>query len=340
MRPWQTFEVSEAMAEGLARKLEAKEDIFSFRSDPLLASLVSCLGLQFELGKPEQDRASFFLGVDLTEAAANPWRTEIIALGEHLGLRAWIPAREELAPIHEDLRLILHPLSMENGRLSQLVIFPMQVAEAYSARGIELVVVREWALSAFLSRSRNLNYQKTNKEEIESHITLTQLRLMRARQLAFTGTHDLGDHLLGGHSEGIAASDALLADIEMVFAKVFAPGAKRRRSALVVSYLIAVLLDDLVQPQWYGSAGHTLVARRALALLEVLERRDDIPAIFLPQSFHALIAKLRGRNASLADLERAFLLFSLELQGKSAGQQEQERAVPAGAALGAAVELG
>jgi hypothetical protein len=315
MRPWQKFEVSEAMAQGLARKLETKEEIFSFRSDPLLASLVSCLGLQFELGKPEQDRASFFLGVDLANTAGNPWKSEIIALGDQLGLRAWIPGREELAPLHEDFRLLLHPLSMVNGRLAQLVIFPMQVAEAYGARGIELVVVRDWALTAFLSRNRNLNYQKTNKEEIEGHITLTQLQLMRNRQLAFTGTHDLGDHLLGGYSDGIGASDALRADIEHVYAKVFNGGGPPRRSALVVSYLIAVLLDDLVQPQWYASPGHALVARRALALMEVLEMRADIPEIFLPQSFHVLVELLRGR-APFSELERGFLRFGIDLQAQ------------------------
>lgn len=323
MGPWQKFEVSDELIAGLARKLEAKEEIFSFRSEPLLASLISCLGLQFELGKKEQDRASFLLGVDLEKlpGGANPWRTEIIALGDQIGLRAWVPGREELAPLHEDFRLILHPLSMQNGRLSQLVIFPMQVAQAYEARGIELVVVRDWALSAFLSRSRNLNYQKTNREEIEQNIALLQMKLMRGRRLAFTGTHDLGDHLLGGHAGGIAQSDSLLADLEHVYAKVFAPG-KGLRSQLVASYLVAVMLDDLVQPQWYGSTGHTLIARRALALIEVLAKRPDIPAVFLPQSFHEIVARLRSREASFAELERLFLRFSLDLQGSVAIRAE------------------
>lgn len=313
MSPWQKFEISEELMIGLERKLRAKEEIFSFRSDPLLASLVACLGLQFELGKRDQDRTSFLLGVDLEKTNGNPWRTEIIALGDQLGLRAWVPGLEEFSPLHEDFRLLLHPLSMVNGRLAQLVIFPMLVAEAYDSRGIELVVVRDWALSAFVARERNLNYQKTNKQEIEENIAALQLRLMRHRQLAFTGTHDLGDHLLGGHASGIAQADPLRADIEFVFGKVFS-GEKRKRSCLVVSYLIAVLLDDLVQPQWYGSRGHILLARRALALLEVLEKRGDISEVFLPKAFHELVAKLRGREATWAELEHGFLRFSLELQ--------------------------
>lgn len=334
MGPWQKFQTDEALIAGLARRLEAKDEIFSFRSDPLLASLVSCLGLQFELGKMEQDRTSALLGVELS--AANPWRTEIISLGDQLGLRAWVPGREELAPQHEDFRLILHPLSMQGGRLSQLVTFPMQVAKAFEARGIELVVVRDWALSAFLSRNRNLNYQKTNREEIEQHITLLQMKLMRGRRLAFTGTHDLGDHLLGGHAGGIAQSDSLLADLEHVYAKVFAEG-RGLRSQLVASYLIAVMLDDLVQPQWYGSTGHTLIARRALALIEVLAKRADIPAVFLPRSFHEIVARLRSREASFAELERLFLRFSLDLQG-SARQERKQPAVAPGALLGAGVD--
>lgn len=316
MSPWQKFEISEELMKGLERKLRAKEEIFSFRSDPLLASLVACLGLQFELGKKDQDRTSFLLGVDLEKIEGNPWRTEIIALGDQLGLRAWVPGLAELAPLHEDFRLLLHPLSMVNGRLSQLVIFPMQAAEAYDSRGIELVVVRDWALSAFVGRDRNLNYQKTNRQEIEENIGALQLRLMGRRQLAFTGTHDLGDHLLGGHASGIAQADSLRADIEFVFARVFAAGKKPKRSSLVTSYLIAVLLDDLVQPQWYGSRGHILLARRALALLEVLEKQADVPMVFLPRAFHELIAKLRGREAAWAELEHGFLRFSLELQAE------------------------
>jgi hypothetical protein len=314
MGPWQKFEVNKAMHEGLARKLEGKEEIFSFRSDPLLASLISCLGLQYELGKRDQDRSSFLLGIDLDKLAGkNPWQSEIIALGDQIGLRAWVPGIKELAPLHEDFRLILHPFSMQDGRLSQLVIFPLRVADAYLARGIELVVVRDWALSAFIGQNRNLNYQKTNKQEIEENIALLQLKLMRGRQLAFTGTHDLGDHLLGGHASGIAASDALVADLTQAFSRVFADG-KGKRSQLVTAYLAAVMLDDLVQPQWYGSAGHTLVARRAMALIELLSNRADIPEIFLPQSFHEIVDHLRSRKSSLSELEGYFLRFSIDLQ--------------------------
>lgn len=309
---WKKFELSDELLAGLEKKTARKEEIFSFRSDPLLASLISCLGLQFELGKPDQDRLSFLLGVDLSKYEINPWRTEIVTLGDQIGLRAWVPGMKELRPLHEDFRFIFHPLSLSrDGNLDQLLIFPNLVAEAYQAKGIELVVVRDWALSAFLSRQRNLNYQKTNKQEIEENIALIQMRLMRNKQLALTGTHDIADHLLGGHAAGLELSHPLLNEIARVYDKAFKAAPASRRS-LVLSYLIAVVLDDLAQPQWYNSEAHLQVARRACGHMEGSLGTEDIAQIFLPQAFHELVTAFRNRSST--DRERDELCEKLELE--------------------------
>ncbi len=312
--PWKKFEMSEGMLAALEQKTRRKEEIFSFRSDPQLASLISCLGLQFELGKPDQDRLSFLLGVDLSKEKENPWQSEIVSLGDQLGLRAWIPGLRELRPLHEDFRVILHPLSLSReGMLDQVLIFPGLVAEAFATRGIELVVVRDWALSAFLSRNLNLNYQKTNRQEIEENITLTQVKLMRGRQLALTGTHDIADHLLGGRVSGIESAYPLLERLDAVFEKAFRAGGAKN-SSLVISYLIAVLLDDLVQPQWYASPAHLHLGEKALSLMLAMLQKEYLPEIFLPQSFHELVNAVRNRDSTIQILDEGFERFAADLQ--------------------------
>lgn len=323
-RPWQKFEISELLLHSLAGKVKGKEgEIFSFQSDPLLASLVSCLGLQFELGNPALDRVSFLLGVDLFPGEGNPWQTEIITYHGLFGLRAWIPGRHELIPRHEGFAQILHPLSLSDaGLLNQIVIFPALVAETYQKRGIELVVVKEWVLSAFLGRETQLNYQRTNLYEIEGRIALTQMNLMENRRLAFTGTHDLADHLLGGNPAGLAAADSLLASLRRAFAPDFCSATPSRR-ALVLGYLIAVLLDDLAQPQWYGSAAHLRAAFSAIGQLDGPERAD-MDAIYLPESFHALVAGIRSRESTAAQNERRFNQFAADLQPGFLGWEQAQ----------------
>lgn len=311
--PWQRFEVSEAMKATLAAQVEKKKEIFSFASDPLLASLVSCLGLRHELGKSHLDRASIFLGVDLKEEIGNPWRTEVIAHQGMLGLRAWIPGREELLPRHDDLGHILHPFSLSSdGRLRQLVIFPALVAERYAKRGIELVVVKEWALTAFLRKENQLDYQRTNKYEIEGRIALTQMELMEKRRLAFTGTHDLGDHLLGADPAGLAKSDEAIRALRATFEKDFSTANPSKRS-LVLGYLAAVMLDDLAQPQWYGSAEHQYILTGITVLLKRALSAPDLPELFLPSSFHEIVAGVRGRSQTRAENEKRFQRFARDI---------------------------
>ena len=45
--PWQEFPVTDALKINVTKLLNRKDEIFSLESDPLLASLISCLGLQF-----------------------------------------------------------------------------------------------------------------------------------------------------------------------------------------------------------------------------------------------------------------------------------------------------
>ena len=66
-----------APAQSLADQFVFFDEVFTFEEEPLLASLITCLGIQSEIGNPERDRLSVPLGIDLQEGV-NPWKTEII----------------------------------------------------------------------------------------------------------------------------------------------------------------------------------------------------------------------------------------------------------------------
>src|SRR5688572_11959896 len=137
------FLVSDSLRKKIAKKLSQKEEIFPISSDPLLASLVTCLGLQFETGKADWDRWSFTLGVEPQKYSQ--WKSEIITQDGEFGIKLWMTNREEFKLRHPDFGIILHPSSLdENKNLTSLVIFPAQVANRFARdRGLELVIVRD-----------------------------------------------------------------------------------------------------------------------------------------------------------------------------------------------------
>src|SRR5687767_9229910 len=121
---WEAFSVPDALIRNTRARLRRQEAIFPIASDPLFASLVSCLGLRFEIGRPGWDRLSAAFGIDPADAGL--WRSELIGFRGQIGIRAWLSDNRELVPRHEDFREILHPLSLDpaTSRLSQLVVFP------------------------------------------------------------------------------------------------------------------------------------------------------------------------------------------------------------------------
>ncbi|MDZ4660231.1 MAG: hypothetical protein SGJ18_01295 [Pseudomonadota bacterium] len=317
-RIWQNFPTPPHLKDKLISKIKEKGEVFSFLEEPLYASLLTCLGLQFEMGNREWDRLSATMGIKLEDFPGNPWKSEIISLGQEIGIRLWIPDHLEFKPQHPDFSLILHPLSInEEGLLDQIVIFPNQVARRYAQRGLELVIVSKWALSSFLcsSQEHSINYLKTNKWEIENNYAFDQVQLLRKHQVAFFGTHDLADHLLGGQKEGFTKNQELYEEIQT---KLFNPHLNRdstKNLDLILRYFVGVLMDDLAQPVWYASQPHINLIEQSLRLFEKIgQTKRDSVQIELPQSFHNLIKILRSKlSHNVEVLNEHFKLFESDL---------------------------
>lgn len=319
-KPWQVFEVTPELRASLIRRLKTKERIFSIESDPLFASLCACLGLQFEVGKPALDRLSPYLGVTGSAESGAQWQSEIITHGDDIGIRMWVPGIAEFRPRHKDFAEVLHPFSIgPDGLLSQIVIFPRQVANRYKAKGFELVIVRDWLLSSSLSEGESgaLNYLLVNNWEIENNTAIDQAQLMANGQIAFSGSHDIVDHLLGGNRERFDLQRTGFLEVREKFARVFDGKRAPRSMDLLLSYAIGVLLDDLAQPRWYGSERHARLLRSAAQLLG--DERfcpGDVRRLELPVTFHQMIEKLR--DGSCDSVDGLFNAFALDLQAMSA----------------------
>ncbi len=269
IQEWEDFELSEFAYQRVISKLERKPEIFTFESDPLLASLIACLGIQFDLGKKDWDRLSAPLNVKIG-GASNLWKSKLISFKDEIGLCLWSSEIDEFKPDHIDLKHILHPLSLdENHKLSRLIIFPNLIAQHYRKLGINLVIVKKWALSSFLAEAKNTtNYLLTNELEMTNGTPLIQAQLMATNQLAFQGTHDLADHLLGANRFGLERNQKLYAHIHEKMEKAFFEIHPMPNIMRVLAYLMGVILDDMAQPIWYNSEKHYKTLKKYYKILK------------------------------------------------------------------------
>ncbi|MBY0370986.1 hypothetical protein K2X33_09885 [bacterium] len=266
------------------------------------------MGLEYEFGRPEYDRLSPYLNTD----PSHSWDKEVFIEGGEIGLRLKRSDGQPLLPRHPDLRFILDASSLSaEGQLTQAVFFPRRIAETYRQKGFELVVVRDWILNTALSETTEdaVPYLSTNTWEIQTNIAATQAPMAVGKQLAFFGTHDIADHLLGADLEGFKKLAALHSRAVDVLQKEMEGPRRHSRPHLLVSYLAGVVLDDAVQPRWYGSQTH------AYLLEQSLNRLADLPCrpgpLDLPEAFHTVMAAARGENTR--ELAGAFQEFTAAL---------------------------
>lgn len=287
----QVLTIDAAMRQRLAAKLRTHGEVLRFADDPALVSLCTCIGLQMEVGAPALDRLSPFWGVD-----GRRLHSECILEGSDVGIRWWRDDGEALELRHEDFRYVVDRASFDaNGRLRQIVVFPARVAAQFRRRGFELVVVRDWFLTAgFGDEHARVNYLYANDWEIRNVVARTQAQLMQRRQLVFSGTHDVVDHLLGAEAEGYATALPTVSSALAALEEAFPGEAEETTGAHVVAYFLAVVLDDLAQPRWYRSTKHQQCAQRLANALPAARLRPWRLADGLPAGFHAMVAHLRA----------------------------------------------
>ncbi len=314
----QVFPITESVKRRLVKTLQSQPDVIRFAEEPVLASLCTVLALQFEMGSREFDRLSLFFNVDLNEFSENPWRSEIISSATEFGIRLWMMDGRSLLPRHPDLANILSSESLDaDGKLDQIVIYPARVAARYKEVGFDLVVVRDWLLTSALSLdpTQQVSYLKTNPWELENNIALMQVKLMTQNQLAFFGTHDIADHLLGADFHKFNELEGLYRSAQRILQEVFATECSSHPLLLQMSYFIGILLDDLAQAKWYGSKAHVKLVRMALHSLKEYKGKNFYPKVLsdLPPSFHVLVSHLREGASKQCQLTGSYMNFVHDL---------------------------
>lgn len=302
---WSVMAISPKVVNSLLLQLAAKGPIVDFEDDPHLASLATCVGLRQEMGDQRSDRLSPYFNVELTKEGANPWSSEIVQIEGKIGIRFWTESPNNLLPRHPDLRHILHRSSINlKGQLDQIVIVPSDVYRAYQAKGLTLVVVTDWFIKAVEAASEQggAHYLVSNEWEIREVTAQIQVNMMLENQVAFSGTHDVADHLLGGEAQFDPSRKALLHSAKEIFDTMFKGGRIPSACERKIAYAIGILLDDMAQPKWYHSDAHKKLLMWAL---EHLQARIDSPSpglctkqtLSMPARFHSCIRSLRDGSS-------------------------------------------
>ena len=113
MKALETLKVDETLKGRLSAKLAGQGERIRFSDDPALASLCTCLGLEFEIGRPDFDRLSPFFGADVAQTGENPWAKRILIQDHKIGIELRRVDGKPLMLWHEDFRFIIDPAAAD-----------------------------------------------------------------------------------------------------------------------------------------------------------------------------------------------------------------------------------
>lgn len=278
--------------EKLRARIAAQPKVFSILEEPLLASLACCRGIQFELNTPLNRLPEFF---GLEEGL--PWDSKIVRGDHGYEIEFWPTNTAELKITQEKLIDVLSPKSLnDDGRLHKLIVSPLQVALSLKAKGVDLVIVRDWILASGLATNPNhaIYYVKANPWELRNNVGYQQCELLANFQLPFFGTHDMVDHVAGSTRAGLLKSHPTILDVYKTMKAAFAHRVPTEQD-LTFSYLLSLLLDDLGQPLWHGSALHEKAMIQVLNVWEESRCFTVSPGstTTVPESFFKIMEPIR-----------------------------------------------
>lgn len=305
MSELESFNLSAEGYESLRSLLARQADTVTFAAEPGLASLVACLGIQREVGTINDEMARFVFDAD-TGLPIAPERlsAELVRYRGAFGVR--IRARDcaSLDLRFHGIRALLNPRFSfsADGRIRQFVIFPESVARIAQSQGVELVLVRPWALNTiFGGFDPSGHYYQTNFWELENNDSLRFARLIQNRTLPFLGTHDLVAHVAGVQDmawPSLAAVAKRVGDtLEDYFGEIRVPTI----ASLVIPYTTGVVLDDLAQPPNYGAAGRLILIDELLRSIQARSVDPERPLKLLrfPSAYEKLIRLGRNLDSEL-----------------------------------------
>jgi hypothetical protein len=310
-------------------ELEKSPEIAPFSTYPELAERIATVGIAREVGTVNDELARFVFDADRgTVVDPKSLRAEFTQWNGRFGVRITSSESTRLelrARWTEDLLqpgLGLNP----DGTLHSLFIFPGLIAEVAALEGVELVIVKSWAMnSIFGGFDPAKAYYQTNFWELENNDSFLFADLVRHGRLALLGTHDLIAHVAGVRRENWKLLRTLANRVFGAIHAYFGESKTRTVASLVLPYTIGVVLDDLAQPPTYGSASHVLMLD---ALLEELARARIPPAMptvltRFPSGFEAIIET--SRKSHLVEDPAAARRLAIALVDETLSAMTRER---------------
>jgi len=310
------FNLNQKMKLKLRKKLQEEPSEFNFQKAPQMASLVTCLGINQEIGSKSDELHKHIFD---KKTGKNPERSsmcsEIVTWKGLFGIRIFSTKCKYLKINHPQIKHLIHPeFSRDiNGNLIQLVIFPQIVAKILSLQNIELVIVKQWALNTvFGGFDSEKNFYVTNEWEIRQNDSLRMAHLISKRQLAFIGTHDFVAHISGADSDVWNKLQLLAAKL----IPVLSSGNQMAITHLLVPYIIGVLLDDLSQPAHYESSQRLVTIDYLSKLQHWIVDKTKAQKNFhrFPSSFSSIIEESRAEGYTLRRIKELIKKMSLEIQ--------------------------
>ncbi len=311
--------LSETEISTLRERVSTLPAITSAAEDPKLFALVAALGIQQEIGTIHDELARFIYHADTgIPAPLSQFGAKLVTQNGHVGVR--ITATEDF-PWEVRLRgfrELIHP--DESAQIRQCVIFPLSIARIAAHRGVELVIVREWALNTVFGRfDRSRPYYETNAWELVQNDTLTYSALLARKQVAFLGTHDLTAHVAGISSLATSALQSVGQDIHLRLSRYFQQISQPSVATLILPYIAGVILDDLAQPRNYGSESRSIVLKSVMQALDdhAVDPRFSAMLATFPDAYTEIIRLTREGTVAEAKAQAPRLIKKLVAQIRS-----------------------
>ena len=299
---FRSFRLNPEEVEALRVELLQLPAVTPILSESKLPALIAALGVQQEVGTVNDELARFIYDADSGEGIPKDvLQSELIEYHGYTGVRIWAIGHTRLDLKLNGIRELLHPTFSFNpdGTIQQCVFFPESIAKIAKLQGVDLVLVREWAVNTvFGGFDRGKLFYETNTWELVQNDALRYSGLLENRQIAFLGTHDLSAHIAGISRTAIDDLYLLGSETRKRFNRYF--GRMKRPSiySLVLPYAAGVLLDDLAQPRNYGSPGRQFVLEHVMDLLDRRTIDPSEPKLLarFPDSYEKLIQLARNTD--------------------------------------------
>ncbi len=304
----------------LRREMDEVEEVTPFSVCPRLAERVASIGIAREVGTINDELARFIFDVERGEAVdpSSLW-SEFVEWNGNIGVKIQSRLSGRLEIRARGFLDVTHPNFSynEDGSIHSLLVFPRLVAKIAALEGVELVLVKSWALnSIFGGFDPSKAYYQTNFWELENNDSLLFADLVRQGRLALLGTHDLIAHVAGVKRD---AWKQLRVDAERVYQTIRRYSGRTSRpslASLVLPYTIGVVLDDLAQPPTYGSKSHELVLDLLLSEVEKNALPPHLPTVLtkFPPQFEKIIDASRSSKISINELKTLISEMVKEIQ--------------------------